>query len=116
VLSEGKVQIRPLPSREFRATDNLILFFDLYNPKVSPDTGKPLVRVTVTLMKDSKQAMRPMDYVLTETVTRQVPCLTFAKYVSLHGLTTGKYVAVIEALDVVTHKLITQQAPFVITQ
>jgi VWFA-related protein len=114
VLSEGKVQIRPFPSREFRATDNLIIFFDLYNAAVNPDTGKALVRVTVKLMKDSKQAMRPIDYVLTETVTRQVRCLSFAKYISLAGLTTGKYVAVIETLDMVTRKLITQQAPFVI--
>jgi VWFA-related protein len=116
VLTEGKVQIRPLPSREFRATDNLIIFFDLYNAAVSPDTGKRLVRVTVTLMKDNKQAMKPIDYVLTETVNRPIPCLTFAKYASLAGLTAGKYVAVIEALDMATHKLITQQEPFVITQ
>jgi len=116
VLNEGKVQIRPLPSREFRTADNLIIFFDLYNATVSPDTGKRLVRVTVTLMKDNKQAMRPVDYVLTEMVNRPVPCLTFAKYTSLAGLTAGKYVAVIEALDMVTHKLITQQEPFVITQ
>jgi VWFA-related protein len=116
VLSEGKVQIRPFPSREFRATDKLIIFFNLYNAAVNPDTHKPLVRVTVTLMKDNKQAMRPIDYMLTETAPRPVPCLTFAKYASLVGLTTGKYVAVIEALDMVTHKLITQQAPFVITQ
>ena len=94
----------------------MIIFFDLYNATVSPDTGKRLVRVTVTLMKDNKQAMRPVDYVLTETVNRPVPCLTFAKYTSLAGLTAGKYVAVIEALDMVTHKLITQQEPFVITQ
>ncbi len=116
VLTEGKIQIRPLPSREFRATDNLIIFFDLYDAAVNPDTGKRLVRVTVTLMKDDKQAMRPIDYMLTETVTRTVPCLPFAKYTSLAGLTPGKYVAVIEVLDLITHKLITQQSPFVITK
>lgn len=52
VLTEGGIQIRPLPSREFRVTDNLIIFFDLYDAAVSPDSGKGLVRVTVTLMKD----------------------------------------------------------------
>jgi VWFA-related protein len=116
VLTEGQVQIRPLPSREFRVTDNLIIFFDLYDAAVDPGTGKRLVRVTVTLMKDNKQAARPIDYVLTEAVTQPVPRLTFAKYASLAGLTTGKYVAVIEALDMVTHKKIRQEAPFVITQ
>jgi VWFA-related protein len=116
VLTDGQIQIRPLPSREFRVTDNLIIFFDVYDAAVNPDTGKRLVRVTVTLMKDNKQAVRPIDYVLTETVTQPVPRLTFAKYASLAGLTTGKYVAVIEALDMVTHKVIKQEAPFVITQ
>ena len=116
VLTEGQIQIRPLPSREFRVTDNLIIFFDLYDAAVNPDTGKALVRVTVTLMKDNKQAVRPIDYVLTETMTQPVPRMPFAKFASLAGLTAGKYVAVIEALDMVAHKTIKQEAQFVITQ
>lgn len=116
VLTEGGIQIRPLPSREFRVTDNLIIFFDLYDAAVSPDSGKGLVRVTVTLMKDNKQAVRPIDYVLTETVTQPVPHMTFAKFASLSGLTPGKYTAVIEALDMVARKTIRQEASFVITQ
>jgi VWFA-related protein len=51
VLSEGNVQIRPSPSREFHPTDNLIIFFKLYNAALASETGKPLVRVTVNLLK-----------------------------------------------------------------
>lgn len=116
VLTEGGIQIRPLPSREFRVTDNLIIFFDLYDAAVSPDSGKGLVRVTVTLMKDNKQAVRPVDYVLTETVTQPVPRMSFAKFASLSGLMPGKYIAVIQAVDMVAHKTIRQEASFVITQ
>jgi VWFA-related protein len=116
VLTEGQIQIRPLPSREFRVTDNLIIFFDLYGASANPDSGKGLVRVTVTVMKDNKQAVRPIDYVLTETVTQPVPRMAFAKFTSLSGLTPGKYIAVIEALDMVAHKTIRQEASFVITQ
>lgn len=116
VLTEGQIQIRPLPSREFRVTDNLIVFFDLYDASVNPDTGKPLVRVTVTLTKDGKQALRPIDYVLTETMTQPIQCMPFAKFTSLAGLTPGKYVALIEAMDMVAHKKIKREAPFVITQ
>lgn len=116
VLTEGQIQIRPLPSREFRVTDNLIIFFDLYGASANPDSGKGLVRVTVTVMKDNKQAVRPIDYVLTETVSQPVPRMAFAKFTSLSGLTPGKYVAVIEALDMVAHKTIRQEASFVITQ
>jgi hypothetical protein len=116
VLSQGGVQIRPSPSREFRPADNLIIFFELYNAAASAETGKPLVRVTVTLMKDGKAAMRPIDYMLTDRLPDPVPHLPFAKYISLAKLPAGKYVAMIEAMDVVTHKLVTQQASFAIKQ
>jgi VWFA-related protein len=115
VFSQGGVQIRPFPSREFRATDNLILFFELYNA-ANTQAGKPLVRVTVTLMKDNAVAIKPIDYVLTETLGRPVPHLTFAKYIKLAGLPQGKYTAMVEALDMVSHKLVKQQASFLITQ
>src|SRR6185503_1277577 len=35
VLSEGNVLVRPSPSREFQANDNLIVFFKLYNAAIS---------------------------------------------------------------------------------
>ncbi len=114
VLSEGNVQIRPSPSREFHATDNLIIFFKLYNAAVGRETGKPLVRVTVTLMNDGKPAMRPFDYQLTESAIEPVLHLTFAKYVRLAGLPAGKYSAVIESRDIVQQKVLKQEAWFVI--
>src|SRR5229473_1515779 len=114
VLSEGNVQIRPSPSREFHSTDNLIIFFKLYNAALARETGKPLVRVTVTLMKDGKQAMRPLDYQLTESAIEPVLHLTFAKYVRLAGLPAGKYSAAIESRDIVQQKVLKQEAWFVI--
>lgn len=116
VLSEGNVQIRPSPSREFHSTDNLIIFFKLYNSGLAGETRKPLVRVTVTLVKDGKQAMKPVDYQLTEAATEPVPHLTFAKYIKLSGLRAGKYTAVIESRDMVQQKVVKQEAGFVIMQ
>ncbi len=116
VFSHGGVQIRPSPGREFRVTDNLIIFFELYNAATSPETSKPLVRVTVTLVKDNKAATKPIDYVLTDTVAEPVLHQTFAKYLKLTGLATGKYTAVIEVKDMVARKLVTQQASFVIVE
>jgi VWFA-related protein len=112
VFTEGNIQIRPSPSREFHSTDNLIVFFQLYNAAVSHDTGTPLVRVTVTLMKDGKQAARPIDYQLTETATEPMPHLTFAKYIKLSGLAPGKYSALIESRDLVQQKVVKQEVPF----
>ena len=116
VLSEGNVQIRPSPSREFRSTDNLIIFFNLYNAAPSPVTGKPLVNVTVTLMKDGNPAIKPLDYTLAEPVAEPVQHMTFAKYVKLTGLPPGKYSVVIENRDTVRNKLVKQEAWFLIKQ
>src|SRR5436190_16288872 len=114
VFTEGSVQIRPSPSREFHSTDNLIVFFQLYNAAVSRETGTALVRVTVTLMKDGKAVTRPIDYQLTETATDPIPHLTLAKYIKLTGLPAGKYSAVIESRDLVQQKVARQEASFLI--
>jgi hypothetical protein len=114
VLTEGNVQIRPSPSREFHTTDSLIIFFKVYNAAVASEMGKPLVRVTVTLMKDGKPAMRPLDYQLSEAASEPMHQLTFAKYLKLTGLAPGKYSAVIESRDIVQQKVSKQEAWFVI--
>ena len=115
VLTAGNVQIRPSPSREFQTGDNLIIFFKLYNA-AGGETGKPLVRVILTLMKDGTPAIKPLDYLLTEVETDPVPHLTFAKYVKLAGLAKGKYSIVVEAKDMAQNKTVKQEASFVITQ
>ncbi|MCU1267818.1 MAG: Acidobact VWFA-related Acidobacterial [Acidobacteria bacterium] len=114
VLSAGNAQIRPSPSREFQTADNLIIFFELYNATPMAATNKSLVKVTVTLMKDGKPAMKPLDYELSEVAPEPVPHLTFAKYVKLAGLAPGKYTAVIEAVDQGRKKVLKQEAWFVI--
>jgi VWFA-related protein len=114
VLTEGTVQIRPLPSRQFHTKDNLIIFFDVYDPAVNAEMGKPLVRVTVTVMKDDKPASKPIDYVLTETVAQPVPHLTFAKFLSLDGFAPGDYTALIDTTDTVTHKHLIKRVAFAV--
>lgn len=116
VLSHGGALISPLPSREFRPADNLIIFFNLYNAAPAAATGRPSVKVTVTLLKDGKAALKPIEYELTENLGEPVPHLTFAKYITLTGLPEGKYTALIEARDSVAGKLAKQQAAFVITK
>jgi len=111
-FSEGNIRVRPSPSREFQANDNLIIFFKLYNAAISHEIGKPLVRVTVTLMKDGKPARRPLDYQLTEPEAEPVPHLTFAKYIKLTGLAPGNYSALIESRDIVQQKVAKQEARF----
>ena len=116
VLSAGSAQIRPSPSREFRTSDNLIIFFKIYNAIPKTENGKPLVSVTLTLTKDGKTATRPLNYQLTDVEADPVPHLTFAKYIRLTGLPTGSYSAVVEVRDMVQDKAVKQEAQFVITK
>lgn len=115
ILSAGNVQIRPSPSRQFQLTDNLIIFFKVYNPALMPATGKPFVRVTVSFLRDGKLATKPFDYELSDSPETPVPHLTFAKYVKLSALTPGKYTAVIETEDMARQERSKQEAAFEIT-
>jgi VWFA-related protein len=112
VFVHGKQLIRPSPSRQFRATDNLIMFMSVYNASNSPETGKPLVRVTVRLMKDGQPATKFFDFVLTDVQPQPVSHLEFAEFIRLAGLAPGKYQAMIETKDMVTRKSRKQEAAF----
>ena len=112
VFVHGKQLIRPSPGRQFKTTDNLIMFLAVYNAANSPETGKPLVRVTVRLMKDGQPATKFFDFVLTDVQPQPVPHLTFAEYLRLAGLAPGRYQAVIETKDMVTRKSTKQEAAF----
>jgi len=112
VLSTGGVKIRPSPSRQFRAVDNLIVFFQLYGAATARDTGKAAVKVTISLMKDGKLVVKPLEYELVEVSNEPVPHLTFAKYIKLTGLAPGKYIAVIESSDTIRHKQVKREASF----
>ena len=114
VFVTGKQLIRPSAARQFKNTDNLIMFLAVYNAANSPETGKPLVRVRVRLMKDGQPATKPFDYVLSAPENQPVPHLTFAEYIKLAGLAPGKYTAAIEIKDMVTRKLVKQDAAFTI--
>lgn len=112
----GKQLIRPSAARQFKATDNLIMFLAVYNAANSPETGQPLVRVTVRLMKDGQPATKFFDFVLTDIQSQPVPHLTFAEYLSLAPLAPGRYQAVIETKDMVTRQSSKQEAPFEIVR
>lgn len=112
VFVYGKQLIRPSAALKFRNNDNLIMFLDVYNAANSTETGKPLVRVSVRLLKDGQPATKFFDFVLTEIQSQPVPHLTFAQYLSLVNLAPGRYQAMIETKDMVTRKATKQEAPF----
>lgn len=114
VFVHRKTAIRPSAERQFRTTDNLVMYLAVYNAANSADTGKPMVRVTARLMKDGQPATKPFDYVLTEIENNPVPHLTFAEFIRLTNLPAGNYTVTIEAKDMVTRKLLKQEASLAI--
>ena len=112
VFVYGKQLIRPSAALKFKNSDNLIMFLDVYNAANSTETGKPLVRVSMRLMKDGQPATKFFDFVLTDVQSQPVPHLTFAQYVPLANLAQGRYQAMIETKDMVTRKSTKQEAPF----
>ena len=112
VFVYGKQLIRPSAALKFRNSENLIMFLDVYNAATSSETGKPLVRVSVRLMKDGQPATKFFDFVLTDVQSQPVPHLTFAQYVKLANLAAGRYQAMIETKDMVTRKSTKQEASF----
>ncbi|HEU4932755.1 MAG TPA: VWA domain-containing protein [Pyrinomonadaceae bacterium] len=112
VFVYGKQLIRPSAALKFRSSDNLIMFLDVYNAANSTETGKPLVRVSVRLLKDGQPATKFFDFVLTDVQSQPVPHLTFAQYLPLASLAAGRYQAMIETKDMVTRKSTKQEAPF----
>lgn len=114
VFTYRKTSIRPSAARQFRATDNLVMFMSVYNAANSPDTGKPMVRVTARLVKDGQPATKPFDFVLTEIENDPIPHLAFAEYIRLNGMTPGRYTVTIESKDMVTKKVAKQEASFTI--
>lgn len=115
VLIHAGAAIRPTPSREFKAADNLIIFFRLYDAGATA-AGKPLVKVTVRLLADGKDAVKPIGYDLTDITPAPVAHLAFAKFVSLAPLRPGKYTLSVEAKDTTNGKLLRREEPFVVVQ
>jgi VWFA-related protein len=114
VFTYRNTAIRPSAARQFRATDNLVMYLGVYNAANSADTGKPMVRVTARLMKDGQPATKPFDFVLSEIENKPVPHLTFAEYIRLTGMTPGNYTVTIDAKDMVSKKLFKREASFTI--
>lgn len=109
-----KTAIRPSAERQFRTTDNLVMYLALYNAANSADTGKPMVRVTARLMKDGQPATKPFDFVLMDVDNNPVPHLKFAEFIRLTNLAAGNYTVTIEAKDMVSRKLLKQETAFTI--
>ncbi len=115
-LSVGGAKILPLAQCEFRNGENLIFYFDIYNPQVRADR-KADVTVNVWLTRRNRQSRFELpEYHLTEADPKPVPHMTVARFVRLAGLDPGDYSLIVQAKDVLANRTEMAQAPFVVRQ
>lgn len=112
VLSTGGVHIRPSASHEFRATDRLIVFFELYNATVPQGAARANALVKLTVLKDGAPVTKPVAYELADVTAEPVPHCTFAKFLSLTGLAPGTYTAAIDARDLTSGHSVKRDVSF----
>lgn len=112
-LTMQGVKILPSARCQFRNGDNLIFYFEVYNPKPDGAGQKTDVAIELSLLKDGKPLnARLPRYQATDYAAAPVPHLTFARFLHLAGLAAGNYTLVIDVKDSLGNKTARGQADF----
>ncbi len=113
-LTAQGVKILPSALCRFRNGENLIYYFDIYNPGMRTDKKADL-KVNVWLTRDGRRVnVRLPQYALNAPADGQPPRLTVARYVQLAGLRPGDYALVVEVKDGVANRAERTQAAFTV--
>jgi len=107
------VKILPSARCQFKNGDNLIFYFDIYNPKPDSENKKSDISISMSLMKEG-QAMNAKlpSYHVTEYSGEPTPHVTFSKFLRLSGLTPGNYTLSIDVKDGLGNQNTRGQATF----
>ncbi|NWG13378.1 MAG: VWA domain-containing protein [Acidobacteria bacterium] len=115
-LSVGGVKILPLAQCEYRNGENLIFYFDIYDPQLRADK-KADVTVNLWLTRNGQRLKIGLpEYSLTDAAAGPVPHMTLARFVRLAGLDPGDYSLVVQVKDRLANRTEMAQAPFVVVE
>jgi hypothetical protein len=113
-LSVGGAKILPIAQCEFRNGDNLIYYFDIYQPKIEEDKRAD-VTVNLWLMRNGERLRVGLPgFRLTQAELNPVPRITVARYLQLAGLEPGDYSLVVQVKDALTERVELAQASFAV--
>lgn len=113
-LSAGDVQILPSARCEFHNGDNLIFYFDIYNPQIQQDKKVDLDVETFLLKGGQRVNLNIPGYKVSQPVAEPVPHVTVARFVQLAGLTAGEYSLVINVHDALAGQSQSAHASFTV--
>ena len=113
-LSVNGVKILPSARCQFRNGDNLIFYFDVYNPQLQPDQKTDL-SVEVSLLQGERRVnLNIPPYRLSQRVTEPIPHVTVARFVQLAGLSPGNYALAINVRDALAGRTQSAHASFTV--
>lgn len=114
-LSAGGVKILPSARCEFHNGDNLIFYFDVYNPQFQADKKTDL-NVEMFLMQGGQRVnLNLPSYRLSQPVMEAPPRVTVARFVQLAGLTKGDYTLVVNVQDALAGQSQSAHASFTVS-
>lgn len=106
------VKILPSARCQFRNGDNLIFYFDIYNPQ--PDENKKSdISISMSLMREGQTMNAKLpSYHVTEYSGDPTPHVTFSRFLRLSGLAPGNYTLLIDVKDGLGNQNARGQAAF----
>jgi VWFA-related protein len=113
-LSAGDIRILPSARCEFHNGDNLIFYFDIYNPQIRQDKKADLNVETFLLRGGQRVNLNIPAYQLSQPVAEPVRHVTVARFVQLAGLAAGDYQLMINVHDALTGQSQSAHASFTV--
>ena len=112
-LTVQGVKILPSARRQFHNGDNLIFYFQIYNPRLDGNSKRSDVSIELSLMREGQvMNARLPNYRLNENSGDPAGPITFSRYLRLAGLSPGDYTLGIEVKDGLGNQRTHGQAAF----
>ena len=109
----GDMRVFPSAERRFRRDQDLIFYFNVYNPTVSVQTGHPDVEVNLSLAREGQPVgVEIPAFQLSQMEYQPLPHIQVARFIKTAQLPPGGYVLRAQVLDRSQGKTVSTQAFF----
>lgn len=114
-LSVGGARILPSARCQFRNGDNLIFYFDVYNPQIGADK-KTALEVEAFLMQEGKRLALSVPVLHVAEGIREPQRVTISRFIQLTGLAPGSYSLIVTVRDTLSGQTRSAHAPFAVVE
>jgi VWFA-related protein len=114
-LSVGGARILPSARCQFRNGENLIFYFDVYNPQPG-ESNKTALEIEVFLMREGKHVPLSVPVFRIAEDLAEHRRVTVSRFLQLTGLAPGDYMFVVRVRDNRSGQLRSAHAPLVVTE